>query len=59
MKSARPPEEGKPRMDAFDLQMFGLRAKLAMAQECHLDGTFNGARYCDVCRSYRGSIFLA
>ena len=39
-------------MDAFDLQMFGLRAKLAMAQVCHLDGTFNGARYYDVCRKH-------
>ena len=29
--------------------MFGLRAKLAMAQEYHPDGTFNDARYYDVC----------
>ena len=39
-------------MDACDLQMFGLRAKLAMAQEYHLDGTFNDARYYDVCREH-------
>ena len=32
--------------------MFDLRAKLAMAQEYLIDGTFNGARYYGACHKY-------
>ena len=39
-------------MNDCALQMFGLRAKLAMAQECFVDGTFDDARYYDVCRKH-------
>ena len=39
-------------MNDYALQMFGLRAKLTMAQEYLVDGTFNGARYYDVCRKH-------
>ena len=39
-------------MNDYALQMFGLRAKLAMAQEYLVDGTFNGARYYGVCRKH-------